>query len=104
MKLREHIDKVESICEMIERGDTYTEELVRYFGEINNILSAILTCAQDENNDFVINDQFILQVLKDILYGEEHKDSVFLLDTLRYGLLEIYKYTLEKYKMGEINE
>lgn len=96
MELQEHIKKVEGICELIENGEAYTEELVRYFGELKNVLSAILAYAQDENNDFTINEQFILQVLKDILYGEEHKDSVFLLDTLRHGLLEIYRYTLEQ--------
>lgn len=104
MKLQEQIKKVEGICEAIENGDGYTEELIEYFGEISNVLSMILTCAQDESNDFVINEQFILQVLKDILYGEEHKDLVFLLDTLRYGLLEIYEYTLENCKVRQINE
>lgn len=96
MELQEHIKKVEGICERIENGEAYTEELVRYFGELKKVLSAILAYAQDKNNDFTINEQFILQVLKDILYGEEHKDSVFLLDTLRHGLLEIYRYTLEQ--------
>ena len=96
MELQEQIKKVEHICELIENGDAYTDELVKYFGEINNSLSAILTYAQDGTNDFTINEQFILQVLKDILYGEEHKDSVFLLDTLRHGLLEIYQYALER--------
>lgn len=93
MDLQIHIERVEHICNLIEQGEEYIEELTGYLTALNELIGAVLACAQNQETPFTINEQFVLQVLKDIIYGIEHKDSVFLLDVLRYGLLEIYDYT-----------
>ena len=53
---------------------------------------------------FQINNQFLIQVLKDTLYGIEHEDPVFLQDVLQYGILEIYKYIIDELEDGVIYE
>ncbi|MCM1258661.1 MAG: hypothetical protein NC307_12505, partial [Roseburia sp.] len=92
VELQLQIAKVEYICRLIENEKEYLGELTGYLPILNETMVYILNCAQDPNIPFMINEQFVLQVLKDVLYGIEHQDSVFLLDTLRYGLLEIYCY------------
>lgn len=101
-KLQTHIVKLNVICSMIEDEKDYTEELKKYLPELNQMINYFLTCAQDLSNTFTINEQFVVQVLQDILYGMEHQDSVILLDALRYGLLEIYNYGRDELQSEEI--
>ncbi|MCM1256242.1 MAG: hypothetical protein NC307_00115 [Roseburia sp.] len=96
MELQSQMDKVEEICRLIENEKEYMEELTGYLPELNQSISFILECARDPELLFVINEEFVLQALKDILYGMERQDTVFLLDVLRYGLLEIYRYGKEE--------
>lgn len=103
-ELQMHIERVENICQLIENREEYNEELTRYVGTLNKMVNDILACSQNAAIPFIINEEFVLQVLKDIIYGMENKDSVFLLDTLRYGLLEIYDYTVDELQSGEWNE
>ena len=103
-ELQMHIERVENICRLIENREEYNEELTSYVGTLNTMVNDILACSQNQAIPFFINEEFVLQVLKDIIYGMENKDSVFLLDTLRYGLLEIYYYTIEELQNGEQNE
>ena len=100
--LRSHISRVDAICRLIENEDEYNGELTGYLPFLNQIISYLLGCSQNPAVSFTINEQFVLQVLQDILYGIEHQDSVFLLDALRYGLLEIYKYGIEELQSEEI--
>ena len=88
-QLQEHIGVVEKIGDQIERGENYIEEIQGYLPSLNQIITEIfqMTEALPE-----LNQEFVVQVLNDILYGIEHGDSVYLLDVLRYGLLEIYNY------------
>ena len=62
--------------------------------DLNKVINNILIYAQNEQNNFTINEVFVLHVLEDIVYGIEHFDYVILLDVLKHGLLEIYQYTL----------
>lgn len=101
MELQTHIERVEQICNLIEHGEEYIEELTGYLAALNELMGTILAYAQNREIPFTINEQFVLQVLKDIIYGIEHKDSVFLLDVLRYGLLEIYAYTANELQSEE---
>ena len=100
-ELQMHIERVENICRLIENREEYNEELTSYVGALNTMVNDILACSQNQAIPFFINEEFVLHVLKDIIYGMENKDSVFLLDTLRYGLLEIYYYTVEELQSGE---
>lgn len=95
LELQSHIEQVEQICCLIEEEKEYYEELLKYLPSLNEMIQVILTYAQNDQIPLDINEQFVLQVLKDIVDGIERKDSVFLLDTLRYGLIEIYSYCLE---------
>lgn len=88
-QLQQHIDAVEKIGDKIETGENYIEEIKCYLPSLNQIITEIfqMTGVLPE-----LNQEFVVQVLNDILYGIEYRDSVYLLDVLRYGLLEIYNY------------
>lgn len=100
--LQMHIERVDDICCLIENEDEYLGVLTGYLPLLNQVISYILASVQNPEVSFTINEQFVVQVLQDILYGMEHQDDVFLLDTLRYGLLEIYKYAGEELQSEEI--
>lgn len=93
-ELQAQIEKVDFICCQIEQEEEYLGELMEYLPVLNQVIQVILACAKDPEIPFDINEAFVLQILKDIIYGIEHKDAVFLLDTLRYGLQEVYRYTI----------
>ena len=80
---------IEYICQLIESGNYYMDELNRQLIEIDEIVDKVLKMSEKKER-ISIDETFVLLVLKDIIYGIEHKDSVILLDTLRYGLLKIY--------------
>lgn len=90
--LQSQIETAEQIGNKIENGEEYMEDVREYLPSLNQMLTSIFQIAQEPETAFDINTEFVLQVLNDILYGIEHRDSVFLLDVLRYGLLEIYYY------------
>lgn len=90
--LHSHIETAEEIGNKIENGEEYMEDVREYLPSLNQMVTAIFQMAQSSERVLEINPEFVLQVLNDILYGIEHRDSVFLLDVLRYGLLEIYAY------------
>lgn len=90
--LRKNTRLVEEIGERIENRQSYMEELRAYLPSLNQMITTIIGIMQEPRTGLELNQAFMLQVLSDILYGMEQEDSVFLLDVLRYGLLEIYKY------------
>lgn len=90
--LRKNIELVEKIGDKIENRNPYMEDLREYLPFLNQIITTIVGLIQEPEISLELNQGFILQVLNDILYGIENEDSVFLLDVLRYGLLEIYHY------------
>ena len=100
--LQLQMDKLSNICVLIENEEEYVSILNEYLPELNQTIHYILCCSQDLTNPFTINEQFVIQVLKDILYGMEHQDSVILLDAIRYGLMEIYSYGRDGLQREEI--
>ena len=90
--IQRHIETVEAIGTKIEQGETYLDELICYLPSLNQMITGIFEMLADPNRSIELSEEFVLQVLNDIMYGVEQKDSVFLLDVLRYGLLEIYYY------------
>lgn len=100
--LRIHIGKVNEICRLIENEEEYNGALNEYLPKLNLIINDLLLYAQDEESSFTINEQFVIQVLQDVLYGMEYQDSVILLDALRYGLLEIYSYGIDELQSEEV--
>ena len=90
--IQRHIETVEAIGTKIEQGETYLDELRGYLPSLNQMITGIFEMLADPNRSIELSEEFVLQVLNDIMYGVEQKDSVFLLDVLRYGLLEIYYY------------
>ena len=85
-------------------GNASMEELKKYLPYMNQVIPEILKKSEDPQIEFELNDEFVLQVLQDILYGIENEDSVFLQDVLQNGLMEIYKYTLSELEDGNIYE
>ena len=98
MQLKESIRKIKNICTLIEDEKEYIYELKANISKIQENICLILSYAQEGQHAFEINEEFVLQVLKDIVYGIEHQDAVFLLDALRYGLLQIYYYAAGELK------
>ncbi|EOT23610.1 hypothetical protein VSQ32_15365 [Lachnospiraceae bacterium KK002] len=90
--LGKNIELVEKISCKIESGEPYMESLRIYLPSLNQMVTTIINMVQVPEISLELNQAFVLQVLQDILYGIENEDSVFLLDVLRYGLLEIYHY------------
>lgn len=99
--LRTHIGRVNEICCLIENEEEYNGALSEYLPALNQTISELLAYAQNVETSFTINEQFVIQVLKDVLYGMEHQDSVILLDALRYGLLEVYRYGIDELQSEE---
>lgn len=90
--LEQHIGLVEKIGDKIESRENYMGDIREYLPLLNQIVTEILQMMQEPGILLELNQVFVMQVLNDILYGIEKRDSVFLLDVLRYGLLEIYYY------------
>lgn len=100
--LQVQMDKLDRICSLIENEEEYASILNGYLTELNQTVNYLLLCSQDETNPFTINEQFVVQVLEDILYGMEYQDSVMLLDVIRYGLMEIYRYGKDELQSEEV--
>lgn len=90
IELKTQTKVVEAIAYKIDNGQAYMEELKAYLPKLNQIVTEILKKISDHMID--INQNFVLQVLNDIIYGIEQDDAVILEDVLRYGLIEIYEY------------
>lgn len=90
--LQQHIDVVGKIADQMENGENYFNELQGYLSPLNQMITEIFELMNNPQIQLEVNRDFILQVLNDIAYGMEQEDRVFLLDVLRYGLLEIYYY------------
>jgi hypothetical protein len=86
------IDHLDRIGNKIENEEIYMGELKACLPEINQRIQAIFALTEDSEVSLGINKEFVLQVLSDLVYGIEQEDQVFLLDVLRYGLLEIYYF------------
>lgn len=100
--LQLQMNKLDEICTLIESDEEYAAVLNGYLPELNQVIHYILCYSQDSTNSFTINEQFVIQVLEDVLYGMEHQDSVILLDTIRYGLMEIYSYGKDELQSEEV--
>ncbi len=93
--LQTQIKRIDQICLLIEYGNEYMEELKGHLPVLNQNICDILEHARNPESCFNINEEFVIQVLKDIIYGIEHTDEVILLDVLRHGLMVIYDYAAE---------
>lgn len=92
VELQHQKERVEAIAAKIEQGQPYMDELKSYLPTLNQTIRTLFEVNQNTANPFEIDQNFVLQVLNDIIYGIEKEDSVCLADVLRYGLLEIYDY------------
>lgn len=90
--LQSQIETAEQIGNKIENGEEYMEDIRAFLPQLNQMVIAIFEMIQSQEAALEIAPGFVTQVMNDILYGIEHQDSVFLLDVIRYGLLEIYYY------------
>ena len=102
--LYQNIEKLQNIVDKIKNNQPYIEDLIQYIPSMNQIIQMIFNLAEDNKVQLQINNQFVIQVLKDTLYGIEHEDPVFLQDVLQYGMLEIYKYIIDELEDGVIYE
>jgi hypothetical protein len=92
VELQKEMHDIEQIGIKIEKSENYMGELRAYLPAVNQRVQAIFALSDDPETGFKINREFVLQVLGDLIYGIENDDKVFLLDVLRYGLLEIYYF------------
>lgn len=103
-QLQQHIEIVEDLSDKIEIGDDYLEQLKGYLPLLNQMIHTIFSLKEDPQVCLQIDLEYVMRVLKDILYGIEQDDRVFLLDSLRYGLLEIYYYIGAEVQDGALYE
>lgn len=89
IELQLQIDKLEKICRLIEDGEEYGKELAGYLPLLNQSIVQFMSHIPTSGS-YLEKNGLMVQILKDILYGMEQKDDVFLLDVLRYGLLEVF--------------
>lgn len=98
--LQQHMTAVEEIGNKIERGGEYLQSLQEYLPSLNQIITTIFGLMNNPELSMEMDPDFVLRVLADLNYGIEHKDSVFTLDVLMYGLLEIYDYIMAELQGG----
>ena len=101
-QLQQHIDTVREIGDQIEQDGDYMGKIQEYLPSMNQMIMGIVQMAQEQGSGLELDPGFVVQVLQDILYGMEHTDAVFLLDALRYGLLEVYYYVGAELQGGEM--
>lgn len=90
--LIQQAESIVELCDRMERGDACVEQVRSFLPSLNQTITMIYDPQQAELQTLELNHEFVFQVLNDIIYGVENEDYVFLLDVLRYGLLEIYDY------------
>lgn len=100
--LNQHIEAVEAIGNKIEADEPYMDAMRAYVPSLSQMITTVYQLA--EEGALQLSQEFVTQVLNDILYGMEQEDAVFLLDVLRYGLLEIYDYLLAELQKEVSNE
>lgn len=83
---------VEELAGKAESGEAYLEELKSYLPVLNQTIVQLFEIIREPRNNIDISQDFVLQVLNDIIYGIEKEDSVCLADVLRYGLVEVFNY------------
>lgn len=84
-------EKTDKIIQKLETGESYMDDLKQYLPIINETITCILQEAK-----ISLNENFIVQVLHDLIDGIERRDDVILLDTLQYGWLQILSYVDEE--------
>lgn len=90
--LQQQRDRAEAIAAKAEHGEAYMGDLKGYIPSLNQTILALFGMMQNSTIPFSINQEFVLQVLSDIVYGMEQEDPVYLTDVLRYGLVEVFDY------------
>lgn len=101
--LLHNINIVKKIGDKIENHEAYIEDIREYLPSLNQMIMSLFTAIQESRLRMELNQDFIVQVLNDVLYGIENEDSVFLLDVLRYGLLEVYEYIGSELQSGGLS-
>lgn len=104
ISLYQNIEKLQKIIDKIKNNQPYIADLKQYIPSMNQIIQMIFNMAENNKAQLQINNEFVIQVLKDTLYGIEHEDPVFLQDVLQYGVLEIYKYIIDELEDGIVYE
>lgn len=97
-------DKLMEVIGQLENKEEYMKPLKEYLPSLNQITKNIFELVNDPNVLLELNTQFYMQVLNDIVNGMENQDTVILLDTLKYGLLEIYLYIENELRGREVYE
>ena len=103
-ELQGHIEKLQEIADKMEHGQADMSEIKSYLPSMNQLITMIIELSAGPVPKIELNNEFLIQVLNDVVYGIENEDPVFLQDVLQYGLLEIYSYVNEELRDREIYE
>lgn len=99
-ELQAQCKTAEDLADKIEREEAYMDELKAYLPTLTQTISKLFAMMQDGAAiDF--SQDFVLQVLNDIIYGIENEDAVCLADVLRYGLVELFDYVTSELQREE---
>jgi hypothetical protein len=73
---------IEEICNDVEKNDNFN-----LIPEFMNVMEAVLPNIFSQNkSEQAFNEEEIFEILNDIVDAFENKDTVLIIDTLKYGL------------------
>ena len=90
----------EDLADKIEREEVYMDGLKAYLPSLTQTVSKLFAMMQN-GAAIDLSQDFVLQVLNDIVYGIEHEDAVCRADVLRYGLVELFDYVTSELQREE---
>ena len=96
-EIKEVQQKIEKVCGLIE-NDEYSLELFELLKEIQKLAARLFEFEEELNikNISMLNKEKLNDILNDIIDGTTRRDSVFLIDTLKYGFQEEIKEIRDK--------
>lgn len=77
--LNSAIVALDEVCKKVIQKENYMEDMPKCIEIVNGAVTMLMT---EEG----YNQEYILQLLEDVMYGMSQQDEVFLLDVLRFGL------------------
>jgi len=77
--LEKAIESLDEVCKKIIEKNSYLEQMPFCISTVNEAVTMLM-------KEKKINQEYLLQLLEDMMYGMSQQDEVFLLDVLRFGL------------------
>lgn len=98
-EIEEVLQKIGKVCGFIE-NDEYSIELFELLKDIQKLAARLFEFEEELNikNISILNKEKLNDILNDIIDGTTRRDSVLLIDTLKYGFQEEIKIISDNIK------